>query len=58
MVEEGLARATEGQAADDCPATGGGAAQYINNLVEPSAASAEEGEDKRGGAGRGSSGAI
>ena len=50
MVEEGLARAAEGQAADDCPTTGGGAAQYINNLVEPSGASAEEGEDKPGGA--------
>ena len=58
MVEEGLARATEGQAADDCPATGGGAAQYINNLVKPSGASAEEGKDKPGGARLGSSGAI
>ena len=34
MVEEGLARATEGQASDYCPATGGGAGQDIDNLVE------------------------
>ena len=58
MVEKGLARATEWQAADDCPATGGGAAQYMNNIVEPSEASAEEGEDKPGDARLGSSGAI
>ena len=45
MVEEGLARATEGQASDDCPATGGGAGQDIVNLVEPSATSADEGKD-------------
>ena len=46
MVEEGLARATEGQASGYCPATGGGAGQDIDNLVEPSATSADEGKDK------------